>query len=743
MSKTISLKKLSLQNFGPFVGSHELELPANGLVMINGENLDTGESSGSGKSSFVQAIAFAFDFSSFASTELRSWPFLTEEPMKVEINFNASDCEIQYSRGSSACLKRVGKDIVTGAKAAKEELNKIVGVRPEILQALTYRPQGKPGMFLNLVDAEKKSFLTELLGLQIYEIEADRIVKIISELEQLEISKKAVLESAKSRIPVKPEQSSLPVLDIQELESKISVAKSNIEQNEQTLQQLKSDVDAAIQAQVDRENSVNAQFEPLIKTAKNELKALKANPPVAPELVVPEEPAELPILKKKLSMLQAAIAKAKNKHQLRVKALRLYLQESRDFYSQMNSRSQGEKRIALTEKARIEEELAQLVKMICPTCVRPWSDEKHEEKIKEMTEGIASCNEALAVAENNELEAAKVEARIKDTALQLSTEEEVDPVPAKIKEGEKEFVQRVAACEAEYKSLLANAAGKHKDEVKLAMAGHNQRVAELESKLAQTEKNYVEALCRAQEMTEAHAALLEDLSLVKERLASLSSDKRMANIQMDAAKKSYQDLLSQFNKDMESWKLATEYAETVERDLAAISKSIDTERDYLGCIRSFLGAVFDQTLDRVAFLSNERISKVPNVQDLTLSFVSERETKTTKNLRQEIKPIIERNGQEIPLKRLSGGQQASVNLAVDLSLSQVISERTGVSPSWLVLDEALDGLSLRSKQSCIEMLREAANYRLILVIDHTSELKEMFSQVITVRNIGGKSSFVL
>ena len=72
MTPTLKLHAIALTNFGPFVGTHKLELPSHGLHMVLGENLDTDESSGAGKSSLVESFAYAFDYSTFSATELKS-----------------------------------------------------------------------------------------------------------------------------------------------------------------------------------------------------------------------------------------------------------------------------------------------------------------------------------------------------------------------------------------------------------------------------------------------------------------------------------------------------------------------------------------------------------------------------------------------------------------------------------------------------------------------------------------------
>jgi ABC-type uncharacterized transport system ATPase subunit len=58
----------------------------------------------------------------------------------------------------------------------------------------------------------------------------------------------------------------------------------------------------------------------------------------------------------------------------------------------------------------------------------------------------------------------------------------------------------------------------------------------------------------------------------------------------------------------------------------------------------------------------------------------------------------------------------------------------------LVLDECLAGIDAPVKEACLGLLQQAAQDILILVVEHDSEFKEMFSKRITVTSVGGRSS---
>ena len=740
MTPTIKLRLLALENFGPFVGKHTLELPTNGLHMVLGENQDTDESSGAGKSSLVESLAYAFDYSTFAATELKSWDWLTKEPLSVKMAFDVPGGQVRLSRGKRVSLEQEGQPEVTSAKAVKEQLTRLVGVQPEILKALTYRPQGQPGLFLSMTDQEKKSFLTELLGLQVYEASAESTVETIGELTKQEETLKAVAEGALASLPVAPTAPTEP--DLSDLSARHKRLGSEVEDSEETLRMLRAGDASASKAQVEREAAVRAEWEPHLSNLSAALVMAEGRTLPIPGVERPSVPAELAGLRERLALLRKAIAKAKADHQEKLKGLRRDVSDERNSFHDLRSHARGQANVAEAERARLVSEVAVLEKQKCDRCQRPWSDEAHAKMLSEKRAGIEACDVVLKAAAAEMELALAAERRMKELDLTLTFEQSADPVPEKLSKGELDYAQKVLQLEADYKAAVADAERRHADQVKLAHSEKQRRVAEAQAQLSKAETDYMSALHKAAEMTTDHVRLRESMAAAKELLNGLLSDRRVVQERIESAKAVYRSSLAQFERERDAYTKAKVQVDSRVADWKAVQRELDRERDYLGVIRSFLGVIFDETLNRIAYLTNERLAKVPNVQGLTLRFVSERETKTTKNMRQEIRPIVERDGHEIPLKRTSGGQETAVDLAVDLSLADVIAERTGVMPGWLVLDEAFNGLPVRSKTSCLELLKDAAATRLILVIDHATEIKEMFDSVITVRSRDGRSEFV-
>jgi ABC-type molybdenum transport system ATPase subunit/photorepair protein PhrA len=87
--------------------------------------------------------------------------------------------------------------------------------------------------------------------------------------------------------------------------------------------------------------------------------------------------------------------------------------------------------------------------------------------------------------------------------------------------------------------------------------------------------------------------------------------------------------------------------------------------------------------------------------------------------------------------------QTAVELAVDLAVGEVVTRRRGLYPSWLILDESFDGLGGAAKESCLEMLQQIAAQKLVLVVDHDATFQGLFSNIIQVEQVDGRSRIVV
>ena len=145
-------------------------------------------------------------------------------------------------------------------------------------------------------------------------------------------------------------------------------------------------------------------------------------------------------------------------------------------------------------------------------------------------------------------------------------------------------------------------------------------------------------------------------------------------------------------------------------------------------------------LDSVIESFNERVVEYVNLlwSNLTYELKSYREN-VKGDVSAKFSEHLVMNGKAVSIGSLSGGEFRALSLCVDFALIDVMERQFGISMSPIILDEPFDGLDGSGRELIIELLETLAGKRQIIVIDHTSEIKSMFSKVITAELRGGIS----
>lgn len=225
-----------------------------------------------------------------------------------------------------------------------------------------------------------------------------------------------------------------------------------------------------------------------------------------------------------------------------------------------------------------------------------------------------------------------------------------------------------------------------------------------------------------------------ELSLANSRILSITQQLNMV--------KTVNDKLQQARQFAEK-NIATVTAKirTQEEQASSQLSELNAEKDFVAMMgpSGFLGVIFDDALKEIEVEANERLGRLANVSHVTIRFKSEVVTgKGT--VKRAITPVVSINGQEAKLDSgLSGGMYTSVEGQVDLAVMAVVQRRTGALPGFLFLDESFNGQGNVTKEATMEVLREYAQEKLVVVIDHSSEFKELFSTFVDVVYKDGKS----
>lgn len=174
-------------------------------------------------------------------------------------------------------------------------------------------------------------------------------------------------------------------------------------------------------------------------------------------------------------------------------------------------------------------------------------------------------------------------------------------------------------------------------------------------------------------------------------------------------------------------------------ELARTESELNAEKDFIHVLGKdgFLGVIFDDVLAEIAKETNEILGGLPNTSHVSVAFRTENHKG-----KKAITPVFSVGSYETTRQSgLSGGMGASADLAVDLGVAAVVERRLGRSPGWLCLDETFNGMPRATKEAAIQAIQAyaASSDKLVIVIDHGSELRESFTKVLQVRSENGRS----
>ena len=83
-----------------------------------------------------------------------------------------------------------------------------------------------------------------------------------------------------------------------------------------------------------------------------------------------------------------------------------------------------------------------------------------------------------------------------------------------------------------------------------------------------------------------------------------------------------------------------------------------------------------------------------------------------------------------------------MSIAMDCAATDVLSSMFGIEINPMTLDEPFEGLDVVGREDVIHLLEKISERRQIIVIDHASEAKAMFSNIIRVELKNGISKVV-
>ena len=150
---------------------------------------------------------------------------------------------------------------------------------------------------------------------------------------------------------------------------------------------------------------------------------------------------------------------------------------------------------------------------------------------------------------------------------------------------------------------------------------------------------------------------------------------------------------------------------------------------------SALSQIYDMSFQLRGELLQKSISEIEYKTNAYLEkyFDAELKVQFTLEGSDSLEVKIHKSGYEATFRQLSKGQRRLLTLCFSLSVMQAASDRAGVHFDCVMLDEPTDGMDAELKVKAFGLLEELEKeHRSVLVIEHNTEMKQMFGKAYEV-----------
>lgn len=730
----LKLKKLSFSGIGRFVKEQVVQIEELGnLVQVDGENRNTGGSSGSGKTTVFNALDYLLGLNDLPTTVLQSR--LTKEKIAVTGEFEWDGKQVTIERGAKLSITVDGEQTIGSSALTEAKLDEILGMPRDIFRKILHKRQKEGGFFLEFTPKKMYEFLTDALNLAAERKKLEKVEAKLSELEKSKAAKEAKINEL--RASVKTMQESIlglglpPVRDI----------------HQSVILELKAKADASAAKLTSVLADVKAQNEAL----DLERPTLIPNPELepVPQLEQPtlldttlDNKLTIDILEVDIRNLNKEIQDLKDQENLRVRAIKDKIQGN-DMTIQALNHKCSLSVTAKTEAVKVAGEIKKIRDAICPTCEQSWVTETAKTKEAEYLATLAKHKSAIQEGANAELVIAELKKDNELLTQQLAPQQQ-DVILAKNSEIEAKNAQiseektKAVAFKAEMTAKNVEMMTKYKQDQAAASseitARNAAKLAEVSAKNKELQEQYgfkTQAVreLQARETDQARGQADVDRRALDAAVAKLTA--------FTEASKRYESSLSYMKTNEATYLKELSEKET---ELASVLNDISMAEELKKAVKLFISISFDGALEAIGDAATKIIRCIPTMSSATIQFEGQKETKEGK-IKEEVNAVISMDGDiGIPIKSLSGGERSSVDLAVDLAVIDFIESESAKGIDVFILDEPFTGLDTVSIEMALEVLKNSNSTKKLIVVDHNPEVKQMVSNRLVVVREGDSST---
>ena len=675
------LKKLRFKGIGRFVEEQTVNFEQLGsLVQVDGKNNNTGGSSGAGKSTVFNALDFLFGLNSVPNNVLQSR--LTEETISVEADFDFDGQSLTISRGKK--LKIVlGDEVTTGSsKLTEERLDEIIAVPRHLFRPMLHKKQGERGFFLSFTPKETSEFLTDSLGLSIFKKHISNLDAKLLNLSQM----------------------------IGTLTSNFESAKSGLEATKSALASLgyrpKPTVDRDVIVRLKKKSNFSEQsLKNLLDLQESEVKTL-----IRPELTHIEfDSSAANRIQAELDSIANEIKFLETEEHNRLHRVQTETYESKEKLSELETKVKYAI-LAKEEATKLALEVKKLRENFCPTCEQVWTTESARQKEQQLLAKIQELK--LSINKIQEFES-EISAR-KDKLALLKLE----GVPLRV--GEELRAKRIPL-----NYLMDEEKKKQGNHYSLQAQANKAKQETFNIQYSHLMAKHKRELDPAKGQAELDRKSLEravmELRMYEDSLKRYESSEK----QLKEQEESYQKKVSEALVSVESAKIEEEYYQELKR-----------------AIKVYLSCSFDEALETISENATKLVRNIPTMANATLQLSGVRETKEGK-VKEEVNAILSTEGDEnIDIRSLSGGERSAIDLAIDLSVIELIESKTNKGINIFILDEGFTGMDTTGIEMALEVLKNFGYNKKLIIVEHNPEIKQMVESTLLVQRDGLTSKVI-
>lgn len=686
----LELLSLKIKGAGRFVEEQDISISNRpNLIGVAAENRNTGGSSGGAKSTIFKALDWLYGVNEVPTTVLKS-RYSKEMEVTGQFLWNGKSTTISRSTKSGLHIEWTDDSgevhSVSGSSSiAEEKLDEILGMPRNLFRLISHKRQDERGFFLNLTPKESFEFMMRALGLDEWQKKLDTLAERVSK-EKEALDKQRIIHQ------VKLEHMSSALTRFEEKQAALV-----------KLQQMATeDNQDAIKALEKQKHDLESSLSYLISSYRE--KTADLHRPDRSAFVFTPDPGvllELSAIEDAIKLKKQSVERENSERQgglLKMKdAEAKVLSRLRDIVS-------AEKDVSalLLDKASIEAKKTKLEAGQCHTCGQHWMDENTKKEMSTLLQKIADISakieeKTVAIAEKDKLMAGLQ--KIKENIVLLS-------IPILADTSELELNMR------RLQKVIESA----KEEVETSYLAAMHEFS-MRSEALSIDHKAKEDLVK-KEIQSVHNSIFE----AKLKISSLDANRRAAEKEHDTAK-------SDFEKSQTA-------VQDSNNELAKFQKNHDLAEEGRRAIKSYLMTVFEDALQAIGDRASKMLSNLPNMQTATIYFEPFKEVASGPNkgrVKEEVTALLSVDGEEsVPIRSISGGERASLDLAVDLAVVDLIEERSGLGTNYLILDEPCTGMDSLGKEHYVEILKNSGTKKKVLIVDHSSEVKEMVDDTILV-----------